>query len=30
MYHSGEFRKQRMDPEEIEGVKIGESFIRVQ
>ena len=30
MYHSGEFRKQRMDQEEIEGVKIGESFIRVQ
>ena len=30
MYHSGEFRKQRMDTEEIEGVKIGESFIRVQ
>ena len=30
MYHSGEFRKQRMDLEEIEGVKIGESFIRVQ
>jgi len=30
MYHSGEFRMQRMDPEEIEGVKIGESFIRVQ
>ena len=30
MYHSGEFRKQRMDLEEIEGVKTGESFIRVQ
>ena len=29
MYHSGEFRKQRMDKEEIEEVKIGESFIRV-
>ena len=28
MYHSGEFRKQRMNQEEIEGVKIGESFIR--
>ena len=27
MYHSGEFRKQRMDKDEIEGVKIGESFI---
>jgi len=30
MYHSGEFRKQRMDQAEIDGVKIGESFIRVQ
>lgn len=30
MYHSGEFRKQRMDQAEIEGVKIGESYIRVQ
>ena len=29
MYHSGKFRKQRMDKEEIEEVKIGESFIRV-
>ena len=27
MYHSGEFRKQRMNKDEIEGVKIGESFI---
>ena len=30
MYHSGKFRKQRMDQAEIDGVKIGESFIRVQ
>lgn len=30
MYHSGEFRKQRMDQAEIEGVKIGESYIRIQ
>jgi penicillin amidase len=30
MYHSGEFRKQRMDKEEIEAVKIGESFVRVE
>ena len=30
MYHTGEFRKQRMDKEEIEAVKIGESFIRVE
>ena len=29
MYHSGEFRKQRMNIEEIEEVKIGESYIRV-
>jgi len=30
MYHSGEFRKQRMDKEEIEAVKIGVSFVRVE
>ena len=30
MYHSGEFRKQRMNKDEIEGVKIGESFVRVE
>ena len=30
MYHSGEFRKQRMNKEEIERVKIGESFVRVE
>jgi penicillin amidase len=30
MYHSGKFRKQRMDKEEIESVKIGESFVRVE
>lgn len=30
MYHSGQFRKQRMDQSEIESVKIGESFVRVK